>query len=468
MSPQIRKTLLIALGVRALIFIAALFLTQDVTIFHAKDTSSYLQPAIEMIDAGSFSTHGTPEIIRTPGYPIWLTIGLLFGQVEIVTVLLQILLGVSTVYLVYRITKIIFADEQIGLWGALLYSVEPVSIVYGCLLLSDSLFTFLIAVMTVLLLKSIKENYRLSTLCGAAVSLSAAIYVRPIGLLLPLIIGSVLLFRALITRHKNAAVRAVLFTGISISLIGIWQVRNASVAGYHGFSAAGDFNLYFHQVAAITSRKQDQPFYQVLDEMGFYRQEQYLSQHPEQASWTPARRYEFMRAAGIDAIKNEPVTFAQLYLKGIVIGLFDPGATEYLRLFKLFPRSGKTMNAIVQRGVLATALNFILNNPLIAFWSVFFGGILLSYYALAFIGFLEQSRFKNILLFLLLAQSVYLIAVAGGTVGAARFRMPAMILVCVLGGQGIAFMLGRWKLVREQIAIAIQGSAVEIGTVPRR
>ena len=71
----------VALLVRSSVPLVAYFYTRDITIFHAPDTASYVEPARQLIAHGRFSAgDGTPEIIRTPGYPMLLIFGLLLGS----------------------------------------------------------------------------------------------------------------------------------------------------------------------------------------------------------------------------------------------------------------------------------------------------------------------------------------------------------------------------------------------------
>jgi hypothetical protein len=443
MPPRLTLVLCLAFCLRCAVFVTAWFSLRDHTAFYAKDTWSYLQPALELLSAGTFTAHGTPELFRTPGYPVLLCLGVLARHVEVVTIALQILLGCLTTYLVFRIAHELFHDARVATFSALAYSLEPLSIISSSWLLSDTLFTALLAAALFFLLKFARRR-RLPDLTFSSITLTATAYVRPIGYLLPLALTLVLFVWAIMRRERKLALQAFAFCAIAFVLLGAWQLRNYTATGYAGFSAAVDYNLYFHQIAALKAREQQLPFYQVLDDMGFYSREKYLRHHPEQQSWTVAEQYEFMRSAGLQATLREPATATDIYLHGLLITMFDPGASEYLRLFRLYPKSGKLLNTVVSEGIVTAAINLITQNPLLSTLTLLFGLLLLTYYALAFLGLKVMPR--SLSLWLLLTTGIYLLACSGGTIASGRFRIPLMLLVCILAGQGLSLA---WQKLRQ-------------------
>ncbi len=436
MPPRLRWILLLACILRTAIFGAAYFSLRDNTAFYAKDTWSYLQPAIELTTAGSFTLHGEPEMFRTPGYAVLLGIGIKLGHIEFSTLTLQILLSCVTTYLVFRIAKELFDDVRTATWSALAYSLEPLSIIACSWLLSDTLFATLLAAALFFLLRFVRQHLRSQLLLSAAL-FTAAAYVRPIGYFLPLLLTLVLLLWSLVKRERHFVKPALVFGIVSFALLGLWQVRNYRQTGYSGFSGAADYNLYFHQVAALQANAEQRPFYEVMDEMGFYDREKYFQAHPEQRSWALAKRYDYMRRAGLNAVWRAPVIFAKIYLRGLAIALFDPGAAEYLRLFRLYPRSGRLLNTMVSEGLGSIIVNIVTKQPLLFVLSALFGLWLLLNYALALFGLQPM----NLPLILLLTTALYQLALSGGTLASGRFRMPVMIVVCILAGQGFS----KWK-----------------------
>ena len=433
MPLRLHWIILLAFLLRSAIFGAAYVSLRDTRAFYAKDTWSYLQPAIEWWTVGSFTAHGEPELFRTPGYPVLLGIGIKLGQIEFVTIALQILLSCVTTYFVFRLAKELFGDERTAVWSALLYSVEPLSLITCSWLLSETLFATLLVAALHFLLVFARQRKRFPLIIAASFFVAAA-YVRPIGYFLPLILTVVMLLWSAMRSEWGLVKPSLGFCLISFALLGLWQVRNYRQAGYAGFSVAMPYNLYFHQVAALKANAQQRPFYDVLDELGFYDREKYLQAHPEQRNWPLAQRYEFMQREGLKATWRAPLTAAQIYVRGLAIALFDPGATEYLRLFQAYPRSGRLMNTVVSDGIIAMLKNVLTQQPFLFALSAIFGLWLLVNYALALWGLKGQPL--SLPLLLLLTTGLYQLALAGGTLAAGRFRMPVMIVVCILAGQG--------------------------------
>ena len=148
-----------ALLLRALLPIVVLLLNGESQAFHAPDTSGYILLAKQLLSSGSFG--GTsPELIRTPGYPLLMILGLSLGSLELVTIVLQILLSTATVALVYGVGRLIFVDRTSALLAAGLAAIEPLSILYTSMLLSEVLFTFLVTLSLYLMLRAMGDGER--------------------------------------------------------------------------------------------------------------------------------------------------------------------------------------------------------------------------------------------------------------------------------------------------------------------
>jgi hypothetical protein len=68
--PGLWLVLGLALLLRALLPILGYCYTRDVSIFYTPDTASYVAPARELVVHHRFFSDGSPELIRTPGYPL--------------------------------------------------------------------------------------------------------------------------------------------------------------------------------------------------------------------------------------------------------------------------------------------------------------------------------------------------------------------------------------------------------------
>ena len=81
------------------------------------------------------------EIRRTPGYPLLLTLGVLADRIAAVTIAVQILLGMATVWMVALLARRVIGAgtgdaSRFSLWAAAAYALDPLSILYPSLLLT--------------------------------------------------------------------------------------------------------------------------------------------------------------------------------------------------------------------------------------------------------------------------------------------------------------------------------------------
>ena len=445
---RIRYVLLTAFVIRLVVPLFAAFLNQDLTLFHSPDTSSYVNPAKELISSWQFGSDGTPEIERTPGYPLLLIPGIILDNTELVTITLQIILSCLTVYLVFKTALLLSERHKIAVLCALLYSVEPLSVLYTSKLLTETSFTCMIVLFLYFLLKYMKTG-SLRQLLIALFALCASVYIRPISYFLPVITAFILLCSALAKRQirSKPLFHTCVFITVAISLIALWQIRNMIETGYSGFSAITDTNLYFYQGASVLAVQQGISFYEMQDQMGYRDREVYLANHPEQRSWSQGRRYRYMRKQGIKILTQYPATYLGIHLKGMLRTLLGPGATEYLKLFKLYPESGGLPGVIVGKGI-SKSLIFILKEKPLVFWSNILLGLILAFYLFfGGIALLWKKFIKNISVITLLSVGIYFLIISGGPHTYSRFRHPIMPILCILSGYGLAGVSTRFRKV---------------------
>src|SRR6266851_1145082 len=437
----------LALFLRILLPIAGYFYTRDLTIFIAPDTASYVEPARELIACHRFFSDGAPEIIRTPGYPALLTVGLLLGRLELVTIGLQIALSCFTVYMVYRTSRLLFEREQIGLVAAALYAIEPLSILYTSGLVTETLFATLVMVWVYCFMKYLRHQSPVDLLASSVV-LAASVYVRPIGYFMPMLIAAVLAVRVLVTlqqnrRHLVAHISAFVIISLGLSLP--WQLRNKLETGYAGFSAISSENMYFYLAASVLAAQRHVPFYEMQDRLGYKDERIYLQQHPEQRNWPPGRRFDYMSREGKRVLLSSPLIYARIHFEGILRAIFDPGSTEFLKFFHLYPRQGGLLGVLVDKGIVKTIRTLLLTRPIV-FWSnaVLLPMLLMYLSCACIVLFSKRLMWDPAILAALLIVSYYL-AISGGPAALGRFRHPAMPIICVLAAYGLCLVVSRLR-----------------------
>jgi hypothetical protein len=436
-SPNIWSVLGLALLLRTLLPTLGYLYTRDASIVYTPDTVSYIEPARELIAHHRFYSDGAPEIIRTPGYPLLLTAGLLLGRLEIVTIALQILLSCFAVYMVYQTACILFEGEWIALIAATLYAIEPLSILFTSLLAPETLFTAVVMVGVYYLVRYLKKQSPADLLASGS-ALAASVYVRPIGLFLPVTIAAGLAAWAVVTAQQNKhrlIVHAIAFVIVSFALTGLWQLRNEAETDYSGFSAIASDNMYFILAASVLAAEQHVSYYGMRDRLGYQNPRAYLHDHPEQKTWSVAQRTSYLDRAAEHILLDNSLTYAWIYFDGILRGTFDPGSTEFLRFFDLYPKEGGLLTVEVDKGRIAT-IKALYANPLL-FWSTaLMVPVLLTYLSSACVTLCSRVILDPSILAVSLIVAYYM-AIAGGPGDWGRFRHPVMPIICVLAGYGL-------------------------------
>jgi hypothetical protein len=435
----------LALLSRALLPIQGYCYTHDVTIFYTPDTAPYVVPARELIVHHLFFSNGSPEIIRTPGYPLLLTVGLLLGRLELASITLQILLSCFTAFMVYRTACLLFEREEIAIIAAGLYAIDPLSILFASLLAAETLFTAAVMVGVYYLVRYLRRQ-SLGDLLLSAGALATSVYVRPIGYFLPMIIAPGLAAWALVTHRQNklrVLAHACAFVIVSVGLTGLWQVRNKIETGYPGFSAIASDNMYFMGAASVLAVQQHVPYYGMRDRLGYQDQRVYFQQHPEQKTWSVAQRVNYMNRAAEHILLGSPSTFARIYFDGVLRATFDPASIEFLRFFDLYPKQGDLLTVEVDKGIITT-IETLLVNPLL-FWSIaVLLPLQLMYLSCALVTLCSRAILDPAILAALFIMGYYM-AIAGGPGDWGRFRHPAMPVICMLAGYGLRLVWSRLR-----------------------
>jgi len=471
----VASVLALALVLRVLLPVLAWVYTGDPKTFLTSDTPTFLKPAESLLRTGRFqyglvgrhTRPDEPEIVRTPGYPVFLLPGLAAGHVIPVTIALQILASCLTVYLVYRITLLLFERRRLAVCCALLYAFEPLSILYAGLLMSETLFTTMTTLFLYILVKYLRTGSTWALL-GAAIALAASIYVRPVGYFLPPILACGLVVWGLATRRFRPGrllAHVALFLIVSMGLTGLWQLRNWREAGYPGFSAISDINMYYYIGASVLAAREGVPYYDMQNRMmGLYQEERrhggkqglgqqhfgvdddlYIQLHPEQRDWTRAEKYRYIGREGRRIVLEHPVLYARIHLAGIVRTLIDPTAIDYLKHFHLYPHKGGLLGVLVTKGLVRTVLSLARERPLV-FWSNLVLEPLLGFYLLFSVVALFSRRFiTDPAVLAALGVAAYFLLIAGGPAAEGRFRHPDMPILCIFAGYGLFFAIGKWR-----------------------
>jgi 4-amino-4-deoxy-L-arabinose transferase-like glycosyltransferase len=435
---QDRKALIIILSAAALLRLAlplsAWLVTGDTESFTTSDTPTYLEPARNLLSQGAFASAGQPDIFRTPGYPLFLIPGLVIGRVWAVTIGLQIILGCLSVLLVYKISRKIFTGRRTPWVASLCYALEPLSVIYSGKLMSETLFTALVlTALYCMLLYSKSGRFRFLTCSSLAIA--AAAYVRPVGSYLFLVLAAAAVSRPPVS--FRSVLKGASLILICLALLLPWAFRNNQKAGYTGFSAVSDVNLYFFHLPAVLAHQQGCSYLQCKLSRGMINIGTFYEANPQSRSWDQGRVYRHLRQQAVKGILGDLPYFSYIYLKGIALVIVGPGTGELLALFKARhlgpPDLAYSLSLTVPaRQVMSTLLHhlpYLGMGLLLTGFPVF----LISVTLLNHRCWLNNRRPAA----LLLGTIVYFLLLSGGMTASSRFRHPIMPLLCILAAPGL-------------------------------
>lgn len=220
------------------------------------DAESFIRVAENFILYGVFSeSYSAPfvlESLRTPGYPFFLAF-LLWANVPFmgIAVIQNFFTGIAAV-LIYRLGKNLFYSGFAGAAAAVIFSLEPVSIYWSNLLMSDSLFAFLFIAALYLFVAN--------RLYWFAAVLGLAVLVRPIGLyFFPLFLIAFFARRYFEPKPLNTlsvVKKALIAVFIFLAVIFPWFLRNKIVFDTWAFSSAGWVNMTIFTLAEFGRQQQ--------------------------------------------------------------------------------------------------------------------------------------------------------------------------------------------------------------------
>jgi hypothetical protein len=447
-TPQLAGPVIAAAVVR-LGLLAVLLVRFGIGVLFQSDTASYLEPGRNLLLHGRFIADGVPDLVRTPGYPLFLALTSLAGFPA--AAVANVLLSVFSVILVWRLGWVVFREERIALIAAWFFAFEPLTLIFSSVLLSEMLFLTLFLLCMERLAEFLRGR-RLRVLAAAGLWLAAATLVRPITYYLPVALAMgvfVALVRVPGLRWKAPVVLLI----SAMPWLAAWQMRNWVETGYGGMSSVSEINLYFDVAADVTARLQQRPFLDVRSELGYsdfdnysgqvYFTRQYLARNPEQAGWTQGERLAFMHSAALRVIRAHYGVFLRSCADSLVKTIIEGGYFHSLTI----PETSKHIAAIRGEGLHGGIIAIARANPWITAGKVILYLAMFGIYLFAAWGIFRRG-IRNEYRWLLLGTLLYLVIISVvGTGGSpvARLRLPIMPLVCILAAAGLPLPKARAK-----------------------
>src|SRR5439155_3968819 len=194
----------------------------------------------------------------------------------------------------------------------------------------ETLFTAVV-VWSLVLISGYVRGGRAIELVGGTALLAASAYVRPAGYFLPLCLVVLLVGEAARSRRWGRVGPLVLAGAAAVVVVAPWQLRNRAL-GFRGMSTISGVNMYFYNAAALRAAHTGMSFAAAQAAMGYLNDSVYFELHPEQRTWRPGERFQFMADAGRREVRADLARYARIHVAGMVRVLVDPGGLEMLKL----------------------------------------------------------------------------------------------------------------------------------------
>jgi hypothetical protein len=370
--------------------------------FRIDDTVTYITGAQNLASGGAFlDAHGSPEVFRTPGYPLVLAPFVALHASDAAIVAMNAVFAALVVFVTWRMARELFGDRVAGIC-ALVVAVEPAMLIWSLRVMPETLFTLCLVLFAYAAIRGKPV--------AAGIALCAAIYVKPIAWPLALIVPLL----AIWFQPK----RALILLTTCVALLAPWHIRNYVSAGYPGFSSLIDRSIYISAGGSVAARQEG---------VGFVEMRRRLIAR-EEARGADPKRYDDMRREGVARVASDPIGWAKTHAAGMVRTLVEPGAVEYARLFGLYSASGGLGSMVDGR-----VAGFARAHPILIAVSIVWAIVLLPLVFLPIVAAARVPAESRLAFGLFALIAVWLVVAGGGVPGYHRFRVPAvpfLVLMC--------------------------------------
>lgn len=243
----------IILGVIA--HIVVLLIALQRTSYLTDDSIQYLTIADNIFDAGLFSQSISEPIIkdaqRTPGYAIFLA---MLGQFPWLILLVQHALSILTAFMIGEIVTTV-SNKRNGILVNFFWLFQPYALIFGSLILAETLFIFLLVAALRYWLKW-SNSRKVDPLLVSTILVVFAAYVKPVGVVAAVLFPLLTTVRIVFARKNSWQ---VFIMPIMVVLLFLpWMIRNQNLTGHFTFTTmAGTGNIHGRLAGMISGTGPD-------------------------------------------------------------------------------------------------------------------------------------------------------------------------------------------------------------------
>lgn len=425
--------LLLALLLRLLLLIAILIKNPEGIYLY--DSYGYWNLGYNMFHNGVFSQAADvpldPDYYRTPLYPLFIAFAEMIGPEGFSIIILQILLAVLSCYFVYKLAHLITRNRFISNTAALIIAIDLPSVALSDLVLTETLFAFLMVLAFYFFVRFIQKN-KWSDLVYTAIFSASLILCRPIAFCVPVLFSAFIFYRS----YKNIKIVLrwiALYSGIVLMILSPWFIRNKITFGHYFLSVIREHNLLNYQAAAVYAERFNYPLPQSQSILRWKTFREFKGN----AYTQPYEYASFIEKEAISVITTYPGIFLKQQVVQVAYFFFKPSCA-YFEI--QFGHWGKGYNTIPKSYNVFS--DFFKRTSKLSIALVIFQMLVM---VVVYAGFIFGIRYmrKQKLLFIL---SLFLFTILAFAVmnlppvTEARFRVPIMPLIAIVSACGIFYL----------------------------
>jgi 4-amino-4-deoxy-L-arabinose transferase-like glycosyltransferase len=390
------------------------------------DSFGYIQLAESLRDSHTF-----PSIFRTPGYPFFIAlIYSISGKFPQAVLIFQYFLDSLTALLVVLIFFRIFRKPVYSYIAGILYALNPFTVFYSNLILTETLFTFILATAVYFFILFL-QDYQRKYLILSSFLLGLCTLCRPISLYLPLLLIPFIL--TIGYRIKDKIINVLIFLMIFYIILLPWYVRNYHKYDYWTLATVKDFNIFYYEAPAILMYRSN-PFLKIqfgMDKILAEYQENIWFKARAKYGWDNKRPFEIhndpekviiLKKEGFKVIQQNPLSFSVIHLNGIgrILFPFYPHFEIFLgNDFKIIKIVCFSMDFIIMGFSLLGVILTLKRNP--------------------------DIRFNRVITVSMIVLIFYFTFLPGVT-GYNRFRLPVLPFISIFSSFGLMEILKLFNL----------------------